>query len=83
MRTSRCVPALGEIAALGRSHLGLALDAARGLPREALPALLPLALVGPSLDRFAAAGFDPFSPKTALPQWRRQWILWRAARRGL
>lgn len=53
--------------AQARGHL----DAGRGtlaqLPREALPALLPAAVIGPSLGR-------------ALPLWRRQWLVWRAAR---
>jgi phytoene synthase len=52
-----------------RGHL----DAARSLlpqvPLEALPALLPAALIGPSLGR-----------ATPLPLWRRQWLIWRAAR---
>lgn len=75
--------AVAEVAALARSHLGLALQAGRDAPPAVLPALLPLALVGPYLDRLERAGFDPFSPRTDLPQWRRQWALWRAARKGL
>ncbi|ESR23557.1 phytoene/squalene synthase family protein [Lutibaculum baratangense] len=74
--------ALKEMATLARSHLSLALDAARRLPAGVVPALLPLALVTPYLDRFERAGCDPFSPKVDLPQWRRQWTLWRSARRG-
>jgi phytoene synthase len=26
-------------------------------------------------------GYDPFSTVIEAPQWRRQWVLWRAARR--
>ena len=46
------------------------------------PALLPVALVLPALDRMERRFYQPLRP-TELPQWRRQWILWRAARKGL
>ena len=44
-----------------------------------LPALLPLALVGPSLRPMERRGYEPFDvpPLSGL---RRQWLLWRAAR---
>jgi phytoene synthase len=44
-----------------------------------LPALLPLALVGPALRTMERRGHDPFQPPQLLP-WRRQWLMWRAAR---
>jgi phytoene synthase len=47
------------------------------LPKTALPAFLPVALVRPSLDRLARS--DPFAPAELSP-WRRQWLIWRAAR---
>ena len=50
--------------------------------REVAPALLPVALVRPALDRMERRSYQPFSP-SELPQWRRQWVLWRAARSGL
>ena len=46
-----------------------------------LPAFLPVALVGPQLDRMDRVGFDPFGAAGELSQLRRQWILWRSARR--
>ena len=49
---------------------------------KSLPALLPVALVRPALDRMERRSYQPFSP-SELPQWRRQWVLWRAARSGL
>ena len=65
-----------------RQHLA----AARGLlalrRQRSLPALLPVALVRPALDRMERRSYQPFSPRE-LPQWRRQWALWRAARSGL
>ncbi len=73
---------LAELRLRARHHL----DAARGLlndtPPELAPALLPVALVRPALDRMERRFYRPLQP-TELPQWRRQWILWRAARKGL
>jgi phytoene synthase len=43
------------------------------------PAFLPLAVAQRLLLRMEKRCSDPFSPGE-LPQWRRQWILWRAAR---
>ncbi len=43
-----------------------------------MPAFLPAALVAPMLKRLERDA-DPFAPHP-LPQWRRQWLLWRAAR---
>jgi 15-cis-phytoene synthase len=51
-----------------------------GAPPQFLPALLPVGLVGPTLDRMDRPGYDPFVP-VDIPQWRRQWLIWRAARR--
>src|SRR6516164_9435026 len=44
-----------------------------------LPALLPVALAGPTLARMVRRGYDPFVP-VAIAPWRRQWLIWRAAR---
>jgi phytoene synthase len=49
------------------------------IPEICAPAFLPVALVPPLLARLDAAAADPFAP-VELPQWRRQWALWRAAR---
>jgi phytoene/squalene synthetase len=52
-------------------------DLLPGLPEQALPAVLPIAPVRRSLDQMDRS--DIFSPK-ALSPWRRQWLIWRAAR---
>jgi phytoene synthase len=52
-----------------RLHLDRARDLLPNLPAEILPAMLPAAVIGPSLGR-----------ETPLPLWRRQWLIWRAAR---
>jgi 15-cis-phytoene synthase len=69
--------ALAELRSLARQHLAEASERMAELPRRALPAFLPVALVRPSLDRMER--FDAFSP-AELPPWRRQWLLWQAAR---
>jgi phytoene synthase len=61
-------------AAFGRFHA-----AASSIPESCAPAFLVAALVPPLLARLDATA-DPFEP-VDVPQWRRQWVLWRAARR--
>jgi phytoene synthase len=46
----------------------------------AAAALLPLGLVGPLLKKLRRHDHDPFAA-IDLPQWRKQWVLWRTARR--
>jgi 15-cis-phytoene synthase len=69
--------ALAELQAIARRHLLAAHQQIATLPDAALPAFLPVALVRPSLDRLARR--DPFAPAELSP-WRRQWLIWRAAR---
>jgi phytoene synthase len=72
--------ALAEMRGHAREHLAQAGRLATGLPVAGLPALLPVALARPMLERMERADYDPFRPPE-LPQWRRQWLIWRAARR--
>jgi len=69
--------ALGELRALARRHLDAVHDLMTELPAAALPAFLPVALVRPMLDRLDRC--DAFAP-AELSLWRRQWLIWRAAR---
>jgi 15-cis-phytoene synthase len=69
--------ALAELQAVARRHLLAAHQQIATLPDAALPAFLPVALVRPALDRLARC--DPFAPAELSP-WRRQWLIWRAAR---
>jgi phytoene synthase len=48
-------------------------------PAEVLPAFLPVFLLEPLLNRMHRNDYDPFAP-VEVPQWLRQWVLWRAAR---
>jgi phytoene synthase len=71
--------ALAEMRAFGRRHLAAAQAMLKSAPPEILPAFLPTALVGPSLRHMERSGYEPFQFKQISP-WRRQWLLWRAAR---
>lgn len=51
------------------------------LPASAVPAFLPVSLVAGTLAEMERPGYDPFKTAVEVPQWRRQWVLWRAARR--
>jgi 15-cis-phytoene synthase len=53
------------------------------VPAEIGPALLPVALVVSYLDRMERDDYDPFATAVDIAQWRRQWVLWRSARRGI
>jgi 15-cis-phytoene synthase len=69
--------ALADFRNLARYHLATASERMPELPSAALPAFLPVALVRPSLDRLERS--DAFVP-AEIPLWRRQWLIWRAAR---
>jgi phytoene synthase len=71
--------ALGEMRGFARRHLAVAQAEFKSNDVAALPALLPAAIVGPTLRRMERPGYDPFQPELLAP-WRRQWLLWRAAR---
>jgi 15-cis-phytoene synthase len=69
--------AFAELQELARQYLRAAHENLPALPAATLPAFLPVALVRPLLDRLARR--DPFAPIELSP-WRRQWLIWRAAR---
>jgi phytoene synthase len=72
--------AMAELRGEARRHLAAAGKAFAAAPPKIAPALLPLALVRPMLERMQRPDNDPFVPVEIAP-WRRQWRLWRAARR--
>ena len=51
------------------------------LPSASLPVFLPTAVVPGHLSVMDRPDYDPFRSAVEVPQWRRQWVLWRAARR--
>jgi phytoene synthase len=71
--------ALAEMRGIARQHLAAAQAKLKSAPPEILPAFLPVALVGPQLRRMERADYAPFESQQIAP-WRRQWLLWRAAR---
>jgi 15-cis-phytoene synthase len=72
--------ALADLRGRGRVHLRLARELAETASPKVIPALLPMALVGPTLARMERRDYDPFVPFEIAP-WRRQWLIWRAANR--
>jgi phytoene synthase len=79
----RSTPALAAALASFRREARVALAAAwieiAKLPSGVRPAFLPLALIEDYLKRMERADYDPFTTPVDVPQWRRQWRLWRAA----
>jgi len=71
--------ALAELRLHARRHLRAAQQLLAAAPPAVMPALLPVALAGPTLARMGRRGYDPFTP-LEIAAWRRQLILWRAAR---
>jgi phytoene synthase len=72
--------ALAELRGHARAAFGQFRSAAAEIPDRCAPAFLAAAIVPPLLNRLDRAAADPFTP-VALPQWRRQWAIWRATRR--
>jgi phytoene synthase len=72
---------LAEMRAFARQNLATFEARRAALPAAAAPAFLPVALARLYLDRMERADYDPFTTPVEVPQWRRQWTLWRTARR--
>jgi 15-cis-phytoene synthase len=68
---------VAELRATARLRLTAVRPHLSGLPQAAIPALLPVALVRSALDRLERSG--ALTP-AELPAWRRQLLIWRAAR---
>jgi phytoene synthase len=69
--------ALAELREIALRHLAALRTADSGIPDRLLPAFLPVSLIASTLARMEQG--DPLEPPI-VPQWRRQWTLWRAAR---
>lgn len=72
--------ALADLRAVARSHLDIFDARLHSLPNKSRPAFLAASLCEPYLRLMEKPGYDPFKTVIALPQWRRQWILWQASR---
>ena len=74
--------ALAELRAHVRHHLGRVRAAVSDIPAHVAPAFLPLSLVEPFLRKMEKPGHDPLKMPVDISQLRRQWFLWRAARKS-
>jgi phytoene synthase len=66
-----------------QSHRDAALDLLKGVPAEAKPAFLPLALMSHDLHTLSATGRDVFKPIEPPSRLRVLWTLWRASKSAL
>jgi 15-cis-phytoene synthase len=71
--------ALAELRRHARRQLQAARLEAGEVTAGIMPALLPVALIGPLFKRMDRRGYEPFAPED-LSRLRRQWLIWRAAR---
>ncbi|HJW42437.1 MAG TPA: squalene/phytoene synthase family protein, partial [Rhizomicrobium sp.] len=69
--------AMASVAEAARLHHASA--RARSIPKEALPALLPAALVPVYLKKLAKPDLDPLRDLIEVPAWRKQLAYLRAA----
>jgi 15-cis-phytoene synthase len=72
--------ALAELRAFARGNLAAFTARRSELPAMLVAAFLPIALVPSYLARMERRDYDPFTTPVEVPQWRRQWLLWREAR---
>jgi 15-cis-phytoene synthase len=77
--TPEILAALADVRAAARQHLARLRELICEVPAVAAPAFLPCALVQPMLDRMDRHGYDPYRDAVDMPQWLKQWHLWRAA----
>jgi len=78
--TSELRAALADMRAEARRHLVDAKPLLAAAGSQVMPALLPLAVVAPTLARMERSDYDPFAPVELAP-WRHPWLIWRASRR--
>ncbi len=72
--------ALADLRNLARDHLRKFDVLAGGSRTKAACIFLPVRLCHAYLRQMEKPGYDPLRTRIELPQWRRQWILWRTAR---
>lgn len=81
-RSSGLDKALGQMRELARKHLQQTRALSSTIAEEIAPAFLPLSLVEGYLKEMERPGYDPFKTVIDRPVWRKQWALWRAARKA-
>lgn len=80
--TDQVRAALAELRMRAREHLSIARKGAAQAPPAIRPALMPAVIARLLLARMERRSYQPFQPLD-IAQWRRQWALWRASRRGM
>ncbi len=79
-------PALGaafrELHDIAHYHLALAEEHLAIVADGVFPAFLPASLIKPYLNKISSHNYDPFARPIKTSQFKRQWRLWRAARKG-
>jgi phytoene synthase len=73
--------ALDDLRALARKHLETFSARLPSVPDQSRSAYLVASLCEAYLGQMERRSYDPFTTVVELPLWRRQWSLWRAARR--
>jgi len=74
---------VGAMTALARDHLAFFKSGVATIPPSLRPAFLPVALVSAYLDAIDRRGAKAAFEVADIPVWKRHWLLFRAAGRGL
>lgn len=74
--------ALADLRHEARAHLAATRALRATITPAIAPAFLPVALVEGYLARMERRDYEPLKTIVTVPQWRRQWTLWRQARRA-
>ncbi len=75
--------ALRDMRQIALHHLQRTRDLRDTIAPAIVPAFLPLGLVESYIAQMDRPGYDPYTSVIQTPQWRRQWMLWRQARRAM
>ena len=81
LASEEVLAAIADLLARARAHLDIFYAKLPGLPDKVRPAFLPTCFCEPYLRMMEKPGYDAFKTTIELPQWKRQWNLWRASRR--
>jgi len=79
--TAEMRQALFSLREIAVAHLEKAMALLPSVVVNARVAFLPLSLTSSYLRQIGGESYRPFETLVELPQWRKQWLLWRAARR--
>ncbi|RFB81021.1 phytoene/squalene synthase family protein [Methylovirgula sp. 4M-Z18] len=71
-----------EMRGQARRHLAETRARVKSVAPQVASAFFPIALVEPLLLRMERAGYDPYKSVIDLPQWQRQWIMWKTSRKA-